>query len=95
MNVNGFTAHQESIHGKPGEVMRMLALDMLVLHDVSVAVVCQKEDGGLLKAATGLTRQAERATDDISIAVRSPWAQSDHHVLLVFVGETEQIQRLG
>lgn len=45
-------AHQEGIHGKLSEVMKMLALDILVLHDVSVAVLCQKEDGGLLKAPT-------------------------------------------
>lgn len=46
-------AHQESIHGKLSEVMKMLALEILVLYDVSVAVLCQKEDGGLLKAPTG------------------------------------------
>lgn len=51
MNVSSFRAHQESgNHGKLGEVMKMLALDILVLRDVSVAVLCQTEDGGLLKA---------------------------------------------
>lgn len=43
MKVNSFTAHQEIIHGKLSEVMKMLALDILVLRDVSVAVLCQKK----------------------------------------------------
>ena len=78
--------------------MKMFALDILVLHDVSVAVLCQKEDGDLLKAPTGLTSQAATAMSDIIsvITVRSPLGtQRSHDVLLSFVGETEQIQRLS
>lgn len=67
-------AHQETIHGKLSEVMKMLALRHL--HDVSVAGLCQKEDRGLLKAATGLTGLAETAVHDVSSTVRSPWARS-------------------
>lgn len=72
--------HQKSIHGKLSEVMKMLALYILVLHDVSAAVLCQKEDGGLLKAPTELACQAETVRNDITIiiiiiiTVRSPWA---------------------
>lgn len=96
--MRSFRAHQESVHGKLSEVMKMFALDILVLHDVSVAVLCQKEDGDLLKAPTGLTSQAATAMSDIIsvITVRSPLGtQRSHDVLLSFVGETEQIQRLS
>lgn len=81
-------AHQESIHGKLSEVMKMLALDILVLHDVSVAVLCQKEDVGLLKAPTGLTCHAETAMNDIIIiTVRSPWAHRGTMMSFCFLWE--------
>lgn len=97
MNVNGFMAHQESIRGKLSEVMKMFALDILVLHDVSIAVLCQKEDWGLLKAPTGLTCQAEAAINDIvNITVRSLWAHRGTMMsACFFAGETEQIQGLS
>lgn len=97
MNVSGFMAHQESgNHGKLGEVMKMLALDILVLRDVSVAVLCQTEDGGLLKAWQ--VCKAETAMNDIiiTVTVRSPWAHRGTMMsFCFFVGEAEQIQRLS
>lgn len=48
MSIKSFVAHQENIHGKLSEVMKMWALQyFFVLHDVGVAALCQTEEGWL------------------------------------------------